>query len=94
MVERGRGGVLNVASTIAFQPAPYQATYGASQTAIYARLDDPGPVVDAGLRAVDRGVPVAVPGLRNQAIAFLPRIAPRRLITSISGRLLAPKAAR
>jgi hypothetical protein len=137
MVERGRGGVLNVASTIAFQPAPYQATYGAakafvlsfsqalwqetrhrgvtvtalcpgptktgfvdalnnaeaSQTAIYARLGEPGPVVDAGLRALDRGMPVAVPGLRNQAIAFLPRIAPRRLITSISGRFLAPKAA-
>ena len=32
MVERGRGGVLNVASTIAFQPAPYQATYGAAKT--------------------------------------------------------------
>jgi len=137
MLERGRGGVLNVASTIAFQPAPYQATYGAakafvlsfsqalweesrhrgvtvtalcpgptktgfvaamsnaqaSQTAIYGRLDKPGPVVDAGLRALDRGAPVAVPGLRNQAIAFLPRLAPRRLLTSVSGRLLTPKAA-
>ena len=138
MVERGRGGVLNVASTIAFQAAPYQATYGAakafvlsfsqalwqetrhrgitvtalcpgptktgfvealgnaeaSQTAIYARLGEPGPVVDAGLRALDRGALVAVPGLRNRAIAFLPRITPRRLLTSISGRLLAPEAAR
>jgi short-subunit dehydrogenase len=137
MLERGRGGVLNVASTIAFQPAPYQATYGAakafvlsfsqalwhetrhrgvtvtalcpgptntgfldglhnaeaSQTAVYARLAGPGPVVDAGLRALDRGMPVAVPGLRNQAIAFLPRITPRRLITAMSGRYLAPKTA-
>ena len=137
MLERGRGGILNVASTIAFQPAPYQATYGAakafvlsfsqalwqetrhrgvtvtalcpgptkpgflaalqnaeaSQTAIYAKLAEPGPVVDAGLRALDRGIPVVVPGLRNQAIAFLPRITPRRLITSMSGRYLAPKAA-
>jgi uncharacterized protein len=117
MIELGRGGVLNVASTIAFQPAPYQATYGAakafvlsfsqalwqetrhrgvtvtalcpgptktgfldalqnaeaSQTAVYAKLAEPGPVVDAGLRALDRGIPVVVPGLRNQAIAFLPR---------------------
>ena len=56
MLERGRGGVLNVASTIA-------------------------------------GVPVAVPGLRNQAIAFLPRITPRRLITAMSGRYLTPKTA-
>jgi short-subunit dehydrogenase len=31
MLERGRGQILNVASTIAFQPAPYQATYGASK---------------------------------------------------------------
>lgn len=137
MVERGCGGVLNVASTIAFQPAPYQATYGAakafvlsfsqalwqetrhrgvtvtalcpgptktgfvdalanadaSQTGAYARLGRPGPVVDAGLRALDRGAPVAVHGPRNQALAFLPRIAPRRLLTSVSGRLLTPKAA-
>ena len=27
----GSGGILNVASTIAFQPAPYQAVYGASK---------------------------------------------------------------
>jgi short-subunit dehydrogenase len=138
MVERGRGGVLNIASTIAFQPAPYQATYGAAkafvlsfsqalwqetrhrgvtvtalcpgptktgfvnalrnaeaaQTAVYARPAEPGPVVDAGLRALDRGAPVAVPGLRNQAIAFLPRITPRRLLMSISARVLTPKAAR
>jgi len=31
MLARGRGGILNVASTIAFQPGPYQATYGASK---------------------------------------------------------------
>src|SRR4029453_9298504 len=28
MLARGSGGILNVASTIAFQPAPYQAVYG------------------------------------------------------------------
>jgi uncharacterized protein len=138
MVERGRGGVLNVASAIAFQPAPYQATYGAakafvlsfsqalwqetrhrgvtvtalcpgptktgfvdalsnaaaSQTAVYARLAEPGPVVDVGLRALDRGAPVAVPGLRNQTLAFLPRIAPRRLVTSMSARVLTPNTTR
>ena len=31
MVSRGRGAVLNVASLIAFQPVPFQATYGASK---------------------------------------------------------------
>ena len=31
MVERGRGRVLNVASSLAFQPVPHQATYSASK---------------------------------------------------------------
>jgi short-subunit dehydrogenase len=31
MVERGRGAVLNLGSTIAFQPVPFQTTYGASK---------------------------------------------------------------
>ena len=31
MVERGRGGILNVASTAAFQPLPGQAAYGGSK---------------------------------------------------------------
>ena len=31
MVERGRGAVLNVASTAAFQPLPGQAAYGAAK---------------------------------------------------------------
>lgn len=31
MVDRGRGAILNVASTAAFQPLPYQATYAASK---------------------------------------------------------------
>lgn len=48
------------------------ASAEASRTGVYARLGEPGPVVDAGLRALDRGAPVAIPGLRNQALAFLP----------------------
>ena len=34
MVERGRGAILNMASLIAFQPMPFQATYGASKAAV------------------------------------------------------------
>jgi short-subunit dehydrogenase len=34
MVERGRGAVLNIASLIAFQPVPFQATYGATKAAV------------------------------------------------------------
>jgi uncharacterized protein len=49
MVRRGRGGVLNVASTAAFQPLPRQATYGASKAfvlsyteALHAELSGTG----------------------------------------------------
>jgi hypothetical protein len=31
MLARGRGGVINVASTAAFQPVPYMAVYGATK---------------------------------------------------------------
>ena len=34
MVERDRGAILNLASLIAFQPVPFQATYGASKAAV------------------------------------------------------------
>jgi uncharacterized protein len=39
MVERGRGAVLNVASTAAFQPLPRQATYGATKAFVLAFTD-------------------------------------------------------
>ena len=39
MVERGRGAVLNVASLIAFQPVPFQATYGASKAFVLSFSD-------------------------------------------------------
>jgi short-subunit dehydrogenase len=54
MVERGRGAVLNVASLIAFQPVPYQATYGATKAfvlsftdALHEELRDTGVTVTA-----------------------------------------------
>ena len=39
MVERRRGAVLNVASLIAFQPVPFQATYGASKAAVLSHTE-------------------------------------------------------
>ena len=39
MVERGSGAVLNVASLIAFQPVPFQATYGATKAAVLSFTD-------------------------------------------------------
>jgi uncharacterized protein len=39
MVERRRGSILNVASLIAFQPVPFQATYGASKAFVLSFSD-------------------------------------------------------
>ena len=133
MLARRSGGILNVASTIAFQPAPYQAVYGASKafvlsfsqalwaearaagvavtalcpgptrtgfvdalgadvghTLIYSRLADPGPVIDAGLRALDKGRAVVIPGVRNKVGAASGRFMPREWLTLFSARLLRP----
>jgi short-subunit dehydrogenase len=131
MLARGRGGILNVASTIAFQPGPYQATYGASKafvlslsqalwqetrgtgvtvtalcpgatdtgfvdalgedvskTFVYSRLAKPEPVVAAGLKALDKGEAVAIPGLRNRIMANAADISPGWLTTRISAMVL------
>ena len=109
MLARGSGGILNVASAIAFQPAPYQAVYGASKafvlsfsealwaearaagvavtalcpgptrtgvvdalgaevghTAIDSRLAEPEPVIEAGLRGLDKGRAVVIPWPADQ----------------------------
>ena len=133
---RGSGGILNVASTIAFQPAPYQAVYGANKafvlsfsqalwaearpagvavtalcpgptrtgfvgalgadaghTAIYRRLAEPQPVIEAGLRALDKGRAVVIPGVRNKVIAAGGRFMPHEWLTQVSARLLRPASA-
>ncbi|MCW2659875.1 MAG: hypothetical protein JWP83_1027 [Mycobacterium sp.] len=133
MLARGRGGILNVASTIAFQPGPYQATYGASKafvlslsqalwaetrksgvtvtalcpgptrtgfvdalgsdvshTAVYRHLAAPEPVVAAGLRALDRGRAVVVPGWRNRFTSTFGRLTPGSLSARVTGRMLQP----
>jgi len=133
MVARRSGGILNVASTIAFQPAPYQAVYGACKafvlsfsqalwaeartagvavtalcpgptrtgfvaalgadvghTAIYRRLAEPGPVIEAGLRALDRGRAVVIPGLKNKLLAAAGRFTPREWLARIGVWLLGP----
>jgi short-subunit dehydrogenase len=133
MLVRRSGGILNVASTIAFQPAPYQAVYGASKafvlsfsqalwaearaagvavtalcpgptrtgfvdalcadvshTAVYRQLAEPEPVIEAGLRALDKGRAVAIPGVRNKIIAFSGRFMPHEWLTRVSARLLGP----
>jgi len=136
MLARKRGGILNVASAIAFQPAPYQATYGASKAfvlsfsqalgaevkgsgvtvtalcpgptrtgfvdalgadvsnvAVYKLMSDPDPVVEAGLRAFDRGQAVVVPGLRTRVLATISKSLPASISTAVSARMLRPAKA-
>jgi short-subunit dehydrogenase len=133
MVARGRGGILNVASTIAFQPAPYQAGYGASKAfvrsfstalwgetrgtgvtvtalcpgptatgfvdaldadvshiGLYRHLAAPEPVVRAGLRGLERGRAVVVPGWRNKLLALSGHVSPGWMSALIGGRMLRP----
>ena len=61
-----------------------------STVAIYKHLASPEPVVAAGLRALERGRPVVVPGWRNWLLANVARVSPGRIATSVSGRLLRP----
>jgi short-subunit dehydrogenase len=61
-----------------------------SQTAVYHRLGSPEPVVAAGLRAMDRGRPLVVPGIRNRLMASASRLSPGWVGALISARMLRP----
>jgi short-subunit dehydrogenase len=133
MVTRGRGGVLNVASTTAFQPLPGEATYGATKafvltftealhgdlvgTGVAATALCPGPVrtefmegpgieegaallpsvmwVDAavvaekGVKGLERGRRIVVPGIVNRAGANVGRHAHRGLLLRVANRVTA-----
>jgi hypothetical protein len=58
MVERGRGCILNVASTAAFQPLPRQSTYSASKAFLLNYTD----VMHADLRGTGVSVTALCPG--------------------------------
>jgi len=130
MLQRRRGAILNVASTAAFQPGPYEAVYcatkayvlsftealaeevrgsgvrvcclapGATSTEFAARAGtlntrlfrhgvmDAGRVARAGHDGMRRGRTLVIPGLRNRALAFSVRLAPRVLAARVAGRLL------
>jgi uncharacterized protein YndB with AHSA1/START domain len=62
-------------------------------TAIYRRLADSGPVLDDGLRALDRGRAVVIPGARNRMVAASGRFMPHEWLTLVSARLLRPVSA-
>src|SRR6185503_1483638 len=59
-------------------------------TVVYSRLAEPGPVIDAGLRALDKGRAVVIPGVRTKVIAAAYRFMPREWLTLVGARLLRP----
>jgi short-subunit dehydrogenase len=131
MVRRGRGAVLNVASTAAFQPLPGQATYAASKAFVLSFTDAlhgelagsgvtatalcPGPVktefaesagidteaevvpelfwaespevAEQGVRGLEKGRRVVVPGLLNRAGAIGGQHVPRSVLLRLAGRI-------
>jgi short-subunit dehydrogenase len=130
MVERGRGAVLNVASTAAFQPLPMQAGYAATKAfvlsfteSLHAELSGsgvaitalcPGPVktefaevagfesTDAmpgifwesaeevarvGIRGLEQGKRVVIPGMLNRAGAVGGQHVPRSLLLRAAARV-------
>ena len=130
MVERGRGRVLNLASTASFQPGPLMAVYYATKAYVLSLSEAlaeenrgtgvtvtalcPGPtasgfqaraameesrlvkgrklpsaasVAEYGVKAMNRGDVVAVPGLVNKVMAGSVRFSPRPVIRRVVHRI-------
>lgn len=129
MRARGRGAILNVASTAAFQPGPGMAVYYATKAYVLSFTEAlaqelrgqgirvtclcPGPthtefaevagmadsplfragamdatvVARQGLRALERGQVIHLPGMRNKTLAFLLRFVPRAWVRKLVARL-------
>ena len=128
MVARRSGGILNVASTAAFQPGPGMAVYFATKAFVLSftealheelkphgvkvtalcpgptrtefgsvagftsdRFDrlsmESGPVVEAGLKGLDRNRAIVITGTLNKIIAQSTRFAPRSVVRRIAGAL-------
>lgn len=127
MVERGRGGVINVSSVAAYQPTPWGATYGATKAfvssfthAVHEELrgtgvrvmvlapgythtefheqaampvdrspellwQSPETVVDAALRAYERGRVVCTPGPLNSVAAAFSATMPAAITRRVAG---------
>ncbi len=127
MLARGRGAILNIASTAAFQPGPHMAVYYATKAYVLSFTEAlhqemkgkpvrvtalcPGPtqseffdvaqvtgmlprmavpvegVVTAGLKGLDKGKAIIIPGAKNKLLAqgsrLLPRAAMRRIVARI-----------
>ncbi len=134
MVARGKGEILNVASTAAFQPGPLMSTYYASKAYVLSFTEAlaeelaprgvrvtalcPGAtatnfqstadmkavtifrkglvstapeVAAAGVRALERGRRVKIPGALHAAMALSVRFLPRDCVTKVSRLAITPR---
>ena len=104
MVRRGRGAILNVASTAAFQPLPRQATYAATKAFVLSFTEglhagddaaglpsvfwaDAPEVAEEGVRGLEHGKRVVVPGLLNRGGAIAGHHTPRSLLLRVVERI-------
>lgn len=91
MVERNRGGIINVASTAAFQPVPFMATYGATKAFVLSfseAVSDELAGTDVTVTAVHPGpVPTEFPGIagtdgRVQSLPEFTKVSPEKVAAS------------
>jgi uncharacterized protein YndB with AHSA1/START domain len=61
-----------------------------AHTAIYSRLAEPEPVIEAALSGLDNGRAVIIPGVRNKLFAANARFMPREWLARVGARLLRP----
>lgn len=127
MRARGRGAIINIASTAAFQPLPKMAVYGATkafvlsftealwqetkstgvrvfalcpgatETEFFARTGEEfltsgrqtsQQVVDTAMATIDKSTPTVVSGLKNSVLASAYRFTPRKIMLSVSQRIM------
>lgn len=75
-------------------PTEFQSVAGTGSAEGAFGHRTPEQVVDAGLRALERGAASEVPGLENRAATWLVRLTPRSTLTRVLKRLVRRAAAR
>lgn len=86
LVARDSGGIINVSSTAAFQPMPYQASYAATKDPRAA--DEPAVVAAQTLDDYSRRRAVSYPGKPlNRVMAWAARLLPRTVTARVAGTM-------
>jgi short-subunit dehydrogenase len=86
--ENRDAGVRVVALCPGRTPTEFQSVAGTGSTEGAFGVRTPAGVVEAGLRALERGVSYEVPGLENHLASWLTRLLPRSVVTRALKRLV------